>query len=147
MAVEPDQRQLEDVLALAGADGDGPVVMLNLNRYRDRARYEDPPGGGAAEVSGREAYLRYGEVATAVLAEVGARILWHTGAERTVIGDDSDRYDEVIAVWYPSLAAFTALATDARILEARRHRLAALERAALICCRSGEEPALSAVPE
>jgi hypothetical protein len=143
MAVEPDERQLAEVLALAGGDGDRPVVMLNLNRYRERARYDgEPAGDGTTEASGREAYLRYGEVATAVLAEVGARILWHTEASRTVIGDESDHYDEVIAVWYPSLAAFTALATDARILEARRHRLAALERAALICCRSGDEPAL-----
>ena len=42
----------------------------------------------------------------------------------TVIGDESDRYDEIIAVWYPSLAAFSALATDPGILEARAHRLA-----------------------
>ena len=49
----------------------------------------------------------------------------------------SDRYDEVIAVWYPSLAAFSALATDPAILEARAHRLDGLERAALICCEPG----------
>jgi hypothetical protein len=54
-----------------------------------------------------------------------------------VIGEDGDRYDEVIAVWYPSLAAFTALATDPRILAARAHRVAGLERAALICCEPG----------
>ena len=94
--------------------------MLNLNRYRDR-----------------EAYMRYGEVAAAVLERVGGRILWHTEAQLTVIGDDSDRYDEVIAVWYPSMAAFSALATDPEILAARAHRVAGLERAALICCEPG----------
>jgi hypothetical protein len=57
--------------------------------------------------------------------------------KRTVIGDESDRYDEVIAVWYPTLAAFAALATDPEVLAARAHRVAGLERAALICCESG----------
>jgi uncharacterized protein (DUF1330 family) len=117
MPVEPDAQQLSDIAALAGADGDGPVVMLNLNRYGDR-----------------EAYGRYGEVALAVLERVGGRILWHADCKQTVIGDEADQYDEVIAVWYPSVAAFTALATDPEILKAREIRAAALERAALICC-------------
>jgi uncharacterized protein (DUF1330 family) len=117
MPVEPDEQQLAEIASLAGADGDGPVVMLNLNRYRDR-----------------EAYLTYGAVALAVLERVGGHILWQADCTQTVIGDDSDRYDEAIAVWYPSVAAFTALATDPEILEARKIREAALERAALICC-------------
>jgi len=123
MPVEPDAQQFAEVAALAGGEADGPVVMLNLNRYRDR-----------------QAYMRYGEVASAVLARVGGRILWHTETKATVIGDDSDRYDEVIAVWYPNLAAFAALATDPEILAAREHRLAGLERAALICCEPGDQP-------
>ena len=38
MAVEPDEQQFADVAAVAGGEADGPVVMLNLNRYRDRGR-------------------------------------------------------------------------------------------------------------
>jgi uncharacterized protein (DUF1330 family) len=147
MPIEPSQAQIAEIAALAEGDGDSPVVMLNLNRYRDRARYEDEvPGGGSREVSGREAYARYGLVATTVLERVGGRVLWHTESRRTVIGDESDRYDEVIAVWYPSIAAFVALATDAELLAARAHRVAALERAALVCCESGAEPLLTGVP-
>jgi uncharacterized protein (DUF1330 family) len=119
MAVEPDADQMAAIAALAGRDDDGPVVMLNLNRYRDRTAYE-----------------RYGEVALAVLERVGGRIMWQGGAKQMVIGEDSDRYDEAIAVWYPSVAAFTALATDPEILEARKIRVEALERAALICCEA-----------
>jgi uncharacterized protein (DUF1330 family) len=119
--------------------------MLNLNRYRERAQYEGAPSGaGSDDVSGHEAYLRYGVVAAAVLERVGGRILWHTEAKRTVIGDESDRYDEVIAVWYPSLAAFVELATDREVVAALAHRTAGLERAALICCESGAEPVLTA---
>ena len=60
--------------------------------------------------------MRYGAVAAAVLERVGGRILWHTASKRTVVGDETDRYDEVVAVWYPSLAAFAALATDPELL-------------------------------
>ena len=65
-------------------DGDGPVVMLNLNRYRERARYDERRAGRRVRrtSSGREAYLRYGAVASAVLARVGGRILWHTDSKR-----------------------------------------------------------------
>lgn len=143
MPIEPDEQQFAEVAALAGGHADGPVVMLNLNRYRERAAYEGGvPGGASSDVSGREAYMRYGVVAGAVLARVGGRILWHTESKRTLIGDETDRYDEVIAVWYPSLAAFAALATDPEILAVRADRIAALERAALICCESGAEPVL-----
>src|SRR5262245_29627565 len=100
--------------------------MLNLNRYRTRAEYE---GDGAGEVSGREAYQRYAIVALRVLERVGGRVLWQAPALRTVIGDDSDLYDEVIAVWYPTLAAFVELGTDPELLAASAHRAAGLERA------------------
>ena len=120
MAVEPGAEQFAEVDALAGGDADGPVVMLNLNAYRDR-----------------DAYLRYGAVAAAVLDRVGGRILWYSDARLTVIGDE--RYDEVIAVWYPSLAAFRALTTDPELLAVRAHRLAGLERAELICCSAADQ--------
>jgi hypothetical protein len=93
MAVEPDAAQLSEIAALAGSAGDGPVVMLNLNCYRDR-----------------DEYMRYGEVAAAVLDRVGGKVLWHTDAKLTVI------------------------VTDPGILAARDHRLEGLEHATLICC-------------
>jgi uncharacterized protein (DUF1330 family) len=144
MPIEPSQEQLTEIGVIAGGEADGPVVMLNLNRYRDRAAYlGDPPCGRSPDVSGHEAYGRYGEVAQAVLGRVGARILWYAQSESTVIGDESDRYDEVIAVWYPSRSAFLALATAPEIIPALAHRAAGLERAALISCESGPEAALA----
>jgi hypothetical protein len=145
MPIEPDEQQFADVVGIAGTQGDGPIVMLNLNRYRERAQYEgEVPGGLPADVSGHEAYLRYGVVALAVLARVGGKILWQADARLIVVGDETDSCDEVVAVWYPSLAAFVALATDQEILAARAHRAAGLERAALIACESGAEPVLAA---
>lgn len=136
MPINPNPEQ---IAAIAGTDDGRPLVMLNLNRYRTRAAYDaEPPGGGSPDVTGREAYERYGVTALEVLRRVGGEILWQTQATMTVIGDDSDRYDEVIAVRYPSAQAFLALAMDPEIGIARAHRDAGLERAALIRCDDGD---------
>ena len=139
MPVNPRQDQIAAAAAIAGTDADGPLVMLNLNRYRERAEYTaDPPGGGSPDVSGREAYERYGEVALSLLTRLGGQVRWHTTARMTVIGDDSDIYDEVIAVSYPSAQAFLELALDPGIGIALAHRDAGLKRAALIWCEDPE---------
>ncbi|MBJ7347996.1 MAG: DUF1330 domain-containing protein [Thermoleophilaceae bacterium] len=138
MPANPTQSQIEAISALIGTEAGGPLVMLNLNRYRERAKYDGPPPGGESpDVSGHEAYGRYSEKALARLAEIGGEVLWYTQATMTVIGDDSDVYDEVIAVRYPSAQAFIDLALDPEIGVALAHRTAGLERAALIRCDEG----------
>lgn len=125
MAVEPDQRQFAELSELAAGPDDGPLVMLNLNRYDDR-----------------DAYARYAEVAARVLERLGGKVLWHAAVHGAVVGDDA--YDDLIAVWYPSAAAFLALATDPEILAARDDRLAGLEQAALLRCDGAESPVVPA---
>jgi uncharacterized protein (DUF1330 family) len=138
MIVNPSPEQLAAIAAVAGTDADGPLVMLNLNRYRERAAYiAEPPGGGSQDVSGREAYQRYGITALKVLARVGGRILWSMEATMTVVGDESDRCDEVVAVRYPSAEAFLALVLDPELEAVLAHRDAGLERAAIIRCDDG----------
>ena len=135
MAVRPTREQIEALTAIAGGDADGPLVMLNLHRYRERAAYVDePPGGGSPDVSGREAYERYGAVALEVLTRVGGDVMWQAYASLTVIGEDAERWDEVIAVRYPSAQAFLDLALDPEIGAALAHRDAGLESATLIRC-------------
>jgi uncharacterized protein (DUF1330 family) len=141
----PSEEQFTQLAAIAGTDADGPKVMLNLNRYRERAAYDgDVPDGLVPDVSGREAYLRYGVVAARVLSRLGGRVLWEAESHQTVVGESGDRIDEVLAVWYPSLAAFISLATDPELLAAHPHRAAGLESAVLLCCESGAEPVLEA---
>ena len=140
MAVNPTPEQLEAVAAIARGDRDGPLVMLNLNRYRERAAYAaEPPGGGSPDVPGREAYERYGASALVVLARVGGEVLWQARATLTVIG--GERWDEVIAVRYPSARAFLELALDPEVAAALPHREAGLERADLIRCDDAASPA------
>ena len=86
--------------------------------------------------------LRRGRVRRPIQS-VGGEILWATDAAETVIGCDHDVYDEVVAVWYPSRAAFLALADFPGYMEAHAHRDAAIEQAALIATRGDAEPRLT----
>jgi hypothetical protein len=121
----------------------GPFVALNLNRYRKRAAY--PPGTPDGDVSGREAYLRYGAVALAAILQVGGRVLWAAAAAEVAIGCDHDVYDEVVAVWYPDRHAFLSLEDYPGYRHAfELHRRAAVEHATLLFFAAGAEPKLAA---
>lgn len=138
--VQPD---LETIRAVVDTTDPAPVVMLNLNKYRDRAAYPDGWSGADPDVSGREAYLRYGIVAFQAITAAGGAILWSTDAREVVIGCEHEDYDEVVAVWYPSRAAFLSLEQFPGYLEALEHRGAAVERAGLIACDASARPVLT----
>lgn len=140
--VSPEDDRLA-VVAATGAADPSPVVMLNLNRYHEWARYPEGTRDVDPDVSGREAYLRYGAVAYPAILSVGGDILWASDAAEVVIGCDHDRYDEVVAVWYPSREAFLRLAEYPGYLEAHVHREAAIEQSALIATRGDPEPRLT----
>lgn len=137
--IEPSAAQLAE---LAAHRPDGPIVALNLNRYRERAAY--PAGTPDADVSGREAYLRYGVVAYQAIASTGGRILWATEGRNVAIGTGDELFHEVVAVWYPSRAAFLTLDQFPGYRAAfELHRRASLERAVLLMCDGDAEPKLS----
>jgi uncharacterized protein (DUF1330 family) len=136
----PDEAQFTDYAASIAATDDGPVVMLNLNKFREVAVYED--GRDAAGRSGRETYLQYGMVAVEAIRWLGGEVLWMTDAAAPIIGCEHDAYDEVLAVWYPSRSAFLRLTEFPGYTEALAHRDAALERAAVLPCVGSGEPVL-----
>lgn len=137
--IEPTDATLA---ALATVASDGPFVALNLNRYHARAQY--PAGTPDADVSGQEAYMRYGVVAFQAILAAGGRILWSTSTREIAIGCDHDRFDEVVAVWYPSRAAFLTLETFPGYRHAFEvHRRASIEHATLLFCAADAEPKLT----
>ncbi len=93
---------IERIKAIAGRSGDGPVMMLNINRYTDAAAFPE----GAA-------YSRYMTHLGAAVGQVGGAVLWRTSVSAQVIGCEHENYDELLAVWYPSRTAFLELAAAA----------------------------------
>ena len=58
--------------ALAKEPDDGPVFMINLFKFRDRAEYAD---GRKTDLSGLEAYQIHGAATSKHVAEIGGKIL------------------------------------------------------------------------
>lgn len=107
---------------------DTPIVMLNLLRFRDKAKYKD----GEANYSGREAYQKYSEVAFGKVQGVGGEMVWKGRALAGVIAPEGEKWDSVLLVRYPSKQAFASMLADPEYREATKHRTAALEEARLV---------------
>ena len=127
-SIEPTEQQLQ---ALAGAADDGPVVMLNLLRFKARADGID----AAEDITGAEAYGRYAAAVGTFLARVGGEVLEAVSVEQVVIGPEAREWDMALAVRYPSRAAFLAMISDPEYLEIHAHRAAGLADSRLIACR------------
>lgn len=136
----PSVEQMAAFESAAASDGDAPIVMLNLNKFRPLASYED--GHVEEGLTGAQAYLRYGAVAVEAIAATGGKIVWLSSTEPPFIGCDHEGYDEVVAVWYPSHAAFLSLTDHPGYTEALAHRDAALERATVIPCAGARTASL-----
>ncbi|MGJ3649364.1 DUF1330 domain-containing protein [Sphingomonas sp. GlSt437] len=92
----------DQLAAFLGAAEDGPFVMINLLKFRERAVYAD---GRDPELSGRDAYLRYGMAVQAELARVGAKPGYAGPITGLMIGEVGTLWDMVALAQYPSLAA------------------------------------------
>ena len=132
-SIEPRDEQLRALLEFDGEDG--PITMLNLLRYAERADY--PSDFEAEPCSGREAYARYGKVAFKTLSGVGGRILWIGQVALSLIAPQDEQWDDVVLVQYPSRAAFLGMLQLEEYKAAAPHRTAALADSRLIASHQG----------
>jgi uncharacterized protein (DUF1330 family) len=123
--IEPTPEQFR---RLAESGDDSPVIMINLLRFKDRADGIDADDA----ISGVEAYHRYADLVRPHLERVGARVLLQVRATASVVGPDEQEWDLVLAVEYPSRAAFMEMASNLNYLEIHGHRVAAVADSRLI---------------
>ncbi|MFG1645843.1 DUF1330 domain-containing protein [Amycolatopsis sp. NPDC049252] len=94
--IEIDDRALDALLA---DDPGGPVVMLNLLRFR--------PDGG------RESYQRYAEaLGQSINARYGLSLEYLGDGGRALVAEDGQAWDMVVLVRYPDRRAFAAMIRD-----------------------------------
>ena len=125
MPVHPTSDQLQQ---LSESQDSGPVVMLNLLRFK-------PQADGIDEgVTGAEAYARYSAATEPYLKGVGGRLLMAIQPQQSVIGPQECEWDLVLLVEYPSRAKFLEMATNQGYLKVHAHREAALADSRLIAC-------------
>lgn len=113
----------ERIEAMNEPGPDGPIYMVNLLRFRDKAEYAD---GRETDLSGRDAYQLYGKGLTDVLARFGAEIVWSGDVTFLSIGQVEDLWDEVAVVKYPNRNALLQMSTSNEWREASVHRAAGL---------------------
>jgi len=95
MAIDPHGADLKRLLQ---EDPGGPVVMLNLLRFR---------------AGGRESYERYAAaLSDTFLARYGAEVLYAGDGSTVLAAEPGQEWDAVLLVRYPSREAFSRMVAD-----------------------------------
>lgn len=111
----------------------GPVVMLNLLRFRAVADYSRAPDLAPAQlISGAAAYDLYVAHTLPWLARSGGAVLFDGEGGDLLIGPDGERWDRAMLIRQTSLDSFMAFADNPEYLAGLGHRSAALEDSRLL---------------
>ncbi len=113
----------EQAMAFFGGQEDGPFVMVNLLRFKDRAEY---PDGSDAHLPGVAAYLRYGMAVRAFIEKVGGTAGYAGPVTGLMLGEVEELWDMVALAEYPSLAAMMEMVRDPGYQAISVHRTAGL---------------------
>lgn len=112
MADKP--KQLNEAFVRTLPDS-GPVVMVNLVRFRARAADGDGTGW--------DAYLRYSAQTMPLITARRGTVLWAGKAEGAAFGGETaGRWDYVVLVRYPSRGAFLDMMNSPDYAQANVHR-------------------------
>ncbi len=113
----------EQAKAFFTNEDDGPMCMVNLLKFKDKATYQD---GSEPELSGREAYLRYGAGVQACLAAVGGKARFTGLVTDLMLGEVEELWDMVAIAEYPSRAAMLQMIQSPEYQAITKHRDAGL---------------------
>ena len=102
---------------------DGPVHMVNLLRFKERAEYED---GRPTDLSGREAYGLYAEVVSKLIEEFHGSVAFQGEVTFLALGQVEELWDEVVIATYPNRGAMVQMSMSETWQEANVHRVAGL---------------------
>ena len=106
-----------DIRRFIDEDDGGPVVMLNLLRFKP---------------DGRESYARYAEaLGDRFLARYGAELLYAGQGSTVLAAEPGQEWDMVLLVRYPSREAFSRMVADPEYQEVAHLRSQALVEAVL----------------
>lgn len=115
MAIDPRGADLKRFLA---EDDGGPVVMLNLLRFR--------PDGG------RDRYAEYAaQLEQTFLPRYGAEVVYAGNGGTSLVAEDGQAWDAVLCVRYPSRQAFSRMVADPEYQQLTHLRAEALLEAVL----------------
>ena len=95
-SVYPNQDQIR---GFAEPGPEGPIYMLNLLKFKDKAEY---PDGRESNLTGEQAYALYAAEVSRLLTEFGGGVMFGASVERLVLGEVEELWDKVAIAMYPS---------------------------------------------
>ena len=123
----------DNIQALINRAVEGPIVMLNLLRFRDIADYSDfPELEPLLPISGRAAYEAYIRHTRPFLEATGGSVVMVGEGGNFFVGPNEERWDLALLVRQNSLADFFSFANNSDYLAGIGHRTAAVEDTRLL---------------
>lgn len=111
----------------------GPVVMLNLLRFRELADYSETSHlAPLVPISGEEAYRLYIKHTLPHLLQSGGELLFFGKGGAFLVGPENERWDEVMLIKQSSIGDFMSFASTQEYMTGVGHRTAALEDSLLL---------------
>ena len=101
----------------------GPISMVNLLKFKDKAVYED---GRDTSLTGEEAYSLYAAEVISLVQKYGGEFLFAGKVNRLMLGEVEEMWDSIAIVEYPSRKAMLEMITNPEYLESAKHRTAGL---------------------
>ncbi len=114
----------EQIAGLSEEGPGGPIYMVNLLRFKEKAEYED---GRETDLTGQQAYAIYGLEVAGHLKKVGGKPVIGGQVTGLRLGEVEDLWDMVAIAMYPNRKAMLTMVTDAAYLKSAEHRTAGLE--------------------
>ena len=123
----------EQAMAFFTGGDDGPMCMVNLLKFREKATY---PDGSEPDLTGREAYLRYAAGVGACLEAVGGKVRFSGAVTGLLLGQVEELWDMVAIAEYPSRLAMMTMVQSPEYQTIAKHRDAGLAGQINICTRA-----------
>ena len=102
---------------------DEPIFMVNLLKFKDRAKYPDKR---ESNLSGKEAYAIYSKEVVGHLEKVGGKPIFGSEVTRLMLGEVEDLWDQVAIAMYPNRKAMLKMISDPDYIKSAQHRVAGL---------------------
>lgn len=103
---------------------DGPIFMINLLKFKDKAVYED---GRETDLTGREAYMIYGRAVAQLLPKFGGMAIFAADVTFLSLGQVGELWDEVAIGVYPQRGDMVRMSMSEEWREIAVHRSAGLD--------------------
>lgn len=114
---------------------DGPIVMVNLLKFKELATYPEDAPEASEGLTGSQAYDRYQLALKDFARDMGGEVIYSGPVMRWYIGEGD--WDRVLIVRYPNRKQFLGMVTSDIYQNAHRHREAGLLHQDLMETREG----------